>query len=53
MTHWIHNTWAVGQHGRIKEVVSQWMVLYGTTIPICRFRPKTKVKDHMLALTLY
>lgn len=52
MTHWIHNTWAVGQHGGIEEVISQWMVLYGTTIPPWRLRPKTKVKDHVLALTL-
>lgn len=29
----VHDTWSVGQHGRIIEFSSQWMVVYGTTIP--------------------
>lgn len=49
MTHCIHDTWAVGQHRRIKEVASQWMVLLGTAIPIWGLRPKM-VKDHVLAV---
>lgn len=47
MNQWTHDTWAVGQHGRIEEVASQWMVLYGTTIPIWGLKPKN-VKDHVL-----